>query len=111
MSAHTKGPWVAEDRGDPGLEWVEVVGANERSIADVGNSAANDWSEEDEANARLIAAAPDLLGACEALKAGVEDAVLRFLDSNGLQLRSDMEAILRARLARAEAAIAKARVK
>lgn len=43
--------------------------------------------------------------ALEALVAGVEDAVLRFLDSHDVSLRSDMDSLLRARMARARAAL------
>ena len=59
MSGHTPGPWVSSIRN--GQLWVvHPSGAMERSIARIG-----DPLETDKANARLIAAAPDLL---EALK-------------------------------------------
>lgn len=48
-----------------------------------------------------------LRGALEALVAGVEDSVLRFLEQYELQLRPDMDAVLRARVERARAALAK----
>lgn len=46
-----------------------------------------------------------LRGALEALVAGIEDSVVRFVVSGELQLRSDMEIILAARLKRASDAL------
>lgn len=59
MSAHTPGPWRIDKLGP----WVEADDRVEGSVADcdVGR-----WEEAQRiANARLIAAAPDLLAACE----------------------------------------------
>jgi hypothetical protein len=70
---HTKGPWyVANDvdvRGGPqeGQEYVSTARARGRTL------------DEARANARLIAAAPDLLTACEEALAGA--------DSDGLKKR------------------------
>jgi hypothetical protein len=49
--------------------------------------------------------------ALEALIAGIEDSVMRFLDQHELSLRPDMEAVLRARVERARAALAMAKEK
>lgn len=62
---HTPGPWTARDIGgvsdirDPNHHHVEdwAVYAGSHLVADVP------WDERDAANARLIAAAPDLLKA------------------------------------------------
>jgi hypothetical protein len=54
MSEHTPGPWVWTDYG-------ELSGAGD-VVMD-----ADYFSEPSEADARLIAAAPDLLAACEAM--------------------------------------------
>lgn len=94
---HTPGPW----RVGSGC----VVGSDDRMIC---GSALSRTGDEQNANAHLIAAAPDMLRACESLVHGVEDAVFRFLDSHDLALRADMEIVLRARVERARAAIAKA---
>ena len=78
MSAHTFGPWVAER--DPShfdtLSTV-VAGAKRKSkgidrqmIVQVGGWA--DWREQ-EANTRLIAAAPELLAACKEAIAELDD--------------------------------------
>lgn len=58
---HTPGPWVREPEyeGDP----ATFVHAKGRAIADCHNG----YGEEDEDNARLIAAAPELLAALKAL--------------------------------------------
>jgi hypothetical protein len=54
MSAHTPGPWVAETSGLP----LAVTTEDGRHLATVYPS-----RDEGRANARLIAAAPDLLAA------------------------------------------------
>lgn len=82
MSAHTPGPWRYDETTLSicrGLVSIEDVGAfqvmpakdAQHAIAYVPNDLAR---EEQEANARLIAAAPELLAACrEALKWQDED--------------------------------------
>lgn len=114
MSAHTPGPWGRASlnirRIGGTVEPVKhifgayVPGKGEQDVACIDRD-----DQHAEADANLIAAAPDLLEACEALVAGVEDSVLRFLDSHDLSLRADMDAILRARVERARAAITRAR--
>lgn len=59
---HTPGPW----RGD-----CEIIG-NSRVVATT--AWCSGFKEEDEANARLIAAAPDLLAALKRITAGLSDA-------------------------------------
>lgn len=62
MSKHTQGPWhIARFEAST----VDIRDARGVTVAEVG-----DTSMEDEANARLIAAAPELL---EALKAARDD--------------------------------------
>ena len=58
MSEHTPGPWSAED--------TVIYGPSHLNIAELEP---NDYIRNDEqrANARLIAAAPDLLAALDAL--------------------------------------------
>lgn len=75
---HTPGPWYAEE------SWV---------LKDIGDRAYHitkcaDWSEETEANAHLIAAAPDLL---EALK-----GVLRVADRATVEFDAARAAIAKA---------------
>ena len=59
---HTPGPWAVNPTGDIG-PWY--VGTQDEGIADCDLGFCG--AEEFEANARLIAAAPDLLEACERL--------------------------------------------
>lgn len=73
MSAHTPGDWYAEDRVE---RHVILTKGCDYEIASVEGGAAADEtgrSEENvEADANLIAAAPDLLAACEAMLAKIE---------------------------------------
>ena len=74
MTEHTPGPWtLKEHRGkvytDHGSDWL--FGPDGKPIihfhqADYDSEA---WFEFDDANARLIASAPDLLAACKTAKA------------------------------------------
>ncbi len=64
-SKHTKGPWEMEYDNygnDSYSEWIDIF-TSHNTIAQVGRS--RKMTEENKANARLIAAAPELL---EALK-------------------------------------------
>jgi hypothetical protein len=70
MSNPTPGPWrvmnYGRERADGRFNILAVwVDDNSRQIATVGNEV---WDEEHEANARLIAAAPDLLAVTEAFR-------------------------------------------
>jgi enoyl-CoA hydratase/carnithine racemase len=62
---HTPGPW--EDNGD-GLIYGQCSGDDDMEeaplVADVCN-VASDYTDQERANARLIAAAPSLLAACQ----------------------------------------------
>jgi len=76
MSKHTPGPWKAEETRDAGKRPViEIVGAG-RSVADLLIAGPNASHDSDggtgRADAALIAAAPDLLAALEALYALVQ---------------------------------------
>jgi hypothetical protein len=116
VSAHTPGPWAARGPFNETIGTLQEpsfeISSPDVSVAFVFYPRKDvEAREAARADARLIASAPDLLGACEALVAGVEDAVLRFLDSHEKSLRPDMDQLLRARVDRARAAIAKARGK
>jgi len=62
--SHTKGPWKVYFTKDGG----KIIGIGDAEGAGVTDPHFGLWSsgEEQEANARLIAAAPDLLEACKA---------------------------------------------
>ena len=65
MNKHTPGPWHVQ--GDHGKLWIETSG-NDDTIAEVHRRAAKGSvysCKEASANAKLIAAAPDLLEALE----------------------------------------------
>ena len=71
MSAsHTKGPWEASDRGD-----YDDFDGDSRVVLgdDIRVAVVHDrGTQEAEANARLIAAAPDMLEALEAMEVAYE---------------------------------------
>lgn len=90
LNVHTPGPWNVLPWFAPGGAEITTVQALNRTVADCPGE-----DETAKANARLIAAAPDLLAALERLEAGV-----RLWISHGV---SDED------MAAARAAIAKAR--
>jgi hypothetical protein len=55
--SHTPGPWKAQPAGYPTRQWDIVADSGRRNVAET--------ICDHEANARLIAAAPELLAACE----------------------------------------------
>jgi hypothetical protein len=68
MKTHTPGPWSVDHSGNC---YIGIIDKNERTIAFCALQ--NENSEEDESNSCLIASAPDLLSALEAVtKAYVE---------------------------------------
>ena len=96
---HTPGPWGC-DGTEVHAEHLVICNAYRSRTDDEGN-----WmrSEEVEANARLIAAAPDLLAACQAIANDCE----RVLDGDDFSGMPDAE-LFRAFLDVLRPAIAKA---
>lgn len=88
MSEHTSGPWIIQS--DPcHYDTLSIVVANERMIVHVGGCCE---PAEQEANTRLIAAAPDLLRFAE-------DFVRAWKDGKSDRahlMRKAMEAIVKA---------------
>lgn len=77
MSKHTPGPWnMTADGGGFYVEGGDLLVAWAQEV-DPCPSGAEDYFPGDttEANARLIAAAPELLEALELLTAGIENSV------------------------------------
>jgi len=73
MSAHTPGPWVAaESVVTPEFWSIEYVDSKGARIGDIGYLSLN--PERLEANARLIASAPELLTALQ--------AAMKFIDAH-----------------------------
>lgn len=101
MIGYTKGPWLSSYENTGEIAWhVEVkseslAGNDEYPIADL-------WGPDAEFNARLIAAAPDLL---EALKEAREALHQHYVDWDG---EPEDAAQLQLARAKCEAAIAKA---
>lgn len=69
MSQHTPGPWTIHDQVDS--EGFTIIKGQGLRLAKVTNSEP-DWAE---ANARLIAAAPELLEDCEATMRDLNTAI------------------------------------
>jgi hypothetical protein len=67
MTKHTPGPWHRVKHGDNESEVYDINGKSKDGVMTMLAEVHHDWQEweEFEANARLIAAAPDML---EALK-------------------------------------------
>jgi hypothetical protein len=63
---HTKGPWTADRRGAQGVANYTVIGTPANFHTEIARVYHGDRFANGEANARLIAASPDLL---EALRA------------------------------------------
>ena len=89
MSKHTPGPWVVVGSRTKYVE-ARLVGSLMQEVAACGPTLADEgYGQQQEANARLIAAAPDLLEALQELCEIVEDAIeqksAKDLDSFTLQ--------------------------
>lgn len=89
MKTHTAGPWKAHE--DFGRHWISAgKGKREVQIADVSDIEVGDGTGEIDtdaattaANARLIAAAPDLLAACVKALNALSTAQADVIDCGG----------------------------
>jgi len=73
---HTPGPWEASSvylDNEPNRYYVHQAGWGGRNVADCGLAVGGEW-DVNEANARLIASAPDLLKALQSFVDDVEAA-------------------------------------
>ena len=61
MSKHTSGPW--ELCWEDGKHGVVAEAADHKLVAIIGNNPNDDRNDERKANAQLVSAAPDMLGA------------------------------------------------
>lgn len=98
MSKHTKGPWTA-DIVDDMLWEINSSGADWASIAEVTANilgALRVSTEDAEANAWLIAAAPELLEACKAILASAPNQVMRDTHPYAIALKAVRAAIAKA---------------
>ncbi len=113
MTTHTPGPWtVRADRGRYGTFQINPFAKEERAHLTKQPNAITLRGQkvqfEREANARLIAAAPDLLAALENAVANAEEA-LDFMDCRPKYDDHPLKPLLHAIRMPARAAIAKAR--
>ena len=107
MNKHTPGPWVASD-----TEFSDVYGVEGQLVAHAYYSEGQ--SDRVRANARLMAAAPDLLAACESIM-DIHRAFNRWLTPGSpyrgtdTEIVGNLDGMLDALCADVETAIAKAR--
>ena len=97
---HTEGPWTIQYSTND--YEGNLIYANQRPIASAITEEQSEVTPEDEANARLIASAPELLAALKALLESIENVNFGVHDDDG----QTYDAIP---WAQAEAAIAKAK--
>jgi hypothetical protein len=92
-SGHTLGPWIVDEPAGDYAGVAEAIESDDRIIAWTADSLGSDsidgkLSEEDKANARLIAAAPDLLATLKAVLKGIPDG---YDDAHTLTLLARVE--------------------
>ena len=110
MANHTPGPWEAARLKRHARIYVDVSQearerGGPRSIASVCCDKSQMHQGEAEANARLIAAAPDLLAACEGCLAYLESKALSInVPDSEANDAADMTAAVRAALTKANGA-------
>lgn len=92
MSAHTPGPWIVEDDKHGILVLAEGAGLSV-SVTIPGRKI----TAEDKANARLIAAAPELLAALEEITAGLDESSDTMPLIRGAEVKAARAAIAKAR--------------
>jgi hypothetical protein len=97
MTEHTPGPWADDVTGD--LSDRDGAIYSETSNTIVADNVYGRSEAEADANARLIAAAPDLLAACEALCEAVagQSALLAIEGALVVEYREALAAIAKAR--------------
>ena len=99
MTKHTPGPWTMHPRFDDGAEVCAIAPVAWCSVASTVGSSGDQSIDaaEARANARLIAAAPDLLRALEA-------AICDHFDFEDGRLSGNTVATIRAAIAKAKGA-------
>lgn len=99
ITAHTPGPWFAEKHG---AVTAQIANTRRQVATTIGEVAMHDdrglaVTEIQQANAALMAAAPDLLAACELALGNLPGR----RESGGCTIRNAVEAHLRAAIAKA----------
>lgn len=78
-AAHTPGPWTVDGDDREGMEWNnQIIAANGNTICFMAHSDGK-APERDQANARLIAAAHEMLEALEAANAALKMCAKAFV--------------------------------
>jgi len=84
FDGHTPGPWTLEEmEDDEGQQWFEVPAVHYTT------KQSGDGSQQEYADAQLIAAAPDLLAEVKRLRDVVDFAIV-VLECNGEKSQADM---------------------
>lgn len=99
---HTPGPWHFDDGGDGDLEIWSAAYHPTMPLCSVGNYGPAGPSSTDNANARVIAAAPELLEACERV---LKESVRVEYDEDGpacAEMAYEVLEVVRAAIAKAE---------
>lgn len=91
MSSHTPGPWNVNRKRIGTIEHTDPSG-----LVDTVAFTSGDTSGSPSANARLIAAAPDLLEACEAVWQSCDSEGRIMLPANGITITNLRAAIAKA---------------
>lgn len=92
MSEHTKGPWFVTTGGDSYYVESKLNGAMIQEVAWCGRT----LHDEQEANARLMSAAPELLEAVETLLDCFVNDPLGWMDSSDIAVEKAHDAIHKA---------------
>lgn len=71
--SHMPAPWTLHGEFDADVT-VDIKSADDRYVCELA-AYTDDWTEEEIANARLIATAPELLEACKAILASFHESV------------------------------------
>ena len=96
MSQHTPGPWFASEvTGDE--EPCYISAHRWESLAKVYGNEEADFAQEGRANARLIAAAPELLEALHLMVEALQPAEVDFVDYERIAMEKARAAIKKAR--------------
>ena len=106
MSKHTPGPWTIDDKA-PNLSSVSIRGANKFAVCACrlkgpDGRTTGDTIREGKGNARLIAAAPDLLMALKDIAADADAGRLVYDDHELRDLLEKLRDEARAAIAKAE---------
>lgn len=90
QAKHTPGPWKVVEQTDPPI----VSAITPRGELDIADVIAQADQDEDEANARLIAASPELLQACCVALADLEGYLAEWETDPALETVQELRAVI-----------------